>query len=692
MRKIIPEIFTKKLLFLFVENRKKTFNLKQIRYYLNSVIDIKNLKKILYDFVKRGYLISSGNDKFIFNRNLDLLVARIKKRNIIDLETGVEFKPRRKELKGVFDNELVYYFIDRKSNVRIFCHKNREEIRYVGKVIEENGRSYVKVPKKDYKIIVNDKQSYENELVVVIIKDWIYENPDGKIIKSLGDEKENNTQIHAILEEFSLPYVFPKKVLKEAKNLKVEESKKRKDYTKELTFTIDPVDAKDFDDAISFKKIKENYEIGIHIADVSHYVTKDSVIDKEAVRRATSVYLSDRVVPMLPEVLSNDKCSLNPHEEKNVFSVYITFDSNFKIINKSISKSKIISDERFSYEEAQFIIEKEKNNIPKELTILNKEKKVKKEIADAIVVLNKIAESLKIKRSNNGSIFFNKEEVRFKVNNKGEPTGYYVKKQKKANFLIEEFMLLANVTVAEKIIESKRRGVFRVHDKPDEKKIAEIESFIKRLGYNINISNSKEPNKAINKLLKIIEGKPEKNIIDMMVIRAMSKAKYSSQNIGHFGLMFDNYTHFTSPIRRYPDLIVHRIINDIINNKTKSINELESLCLHCSSMEEKATKAERASIKLMQVKYLSNKVGETFHGVVSGINERGLFVELNKNKCEGFVRMKDIPGDFYNFDRKSNTIIGQNTLAEYSLGDNVKASVLSTNIEKKHIDLKLLDY
>ena len=692
MRKIIPEIFTKKLLYLFVENRKKTFNLKQIRYYLNSVIDIKNLKNILYDFVNRGYLISSGNDKFIFNRNLDLLVARIKKRSIIDVETGVEFKPRRRELKGVFDNALAYYFIDRKSNVRIFCHKNREEIRYVGNVIEENGRSYVKVPKKDYKIIVNEKQSYENELVVVIIKDWIYENPDGKILKSLGDEKENNTQIHAILEEFSLPYVFPKNVLKEAKNLKVEESKKRKDYTKELTFTIDPVDAKDFDDAISFKKTNENYEIGIHIADVSHYVTKDSVIDKEAVRRATSVYLSDRVVPMLPEVLSNDKCSLNPHEEKNVFSVYITFDSNFKIINKSISKSKIISDERFSYEEAQFIIEKEKNNIPKELTILNKEKKVKKEIADAIVVLNKIAETLKIKRSNNGSIFFNKEEVRFKVNNKGEPTGYYVKKQKKANFLIEEFMLLANVTVAEKIIESKRRGIFRVHDKPDEKKIAEIESFIKRLGYNINISNSKEPNKAINKLLKIIEGKPEKNIIDMMVIRAMSKAKYSSQNIGHFGLMFDNYTHFTSPIRRYPDLIVHRIINDIINNKTKSINELESLCLHCSSMEEKATKAERASIKLMQVKYLSNKVGETFHGVVSGINERGLFVELNKNKCEGFVRMKDIPGDFYNFDRKSNTIIGQNTLAEYSLGDNVKASVLSTNIEKKHIDLKLLDY
>ena len=371
--------------------------------------------------------------------------------------------------------------------------------------------------------------------------------------------------------------------------------------------------------------------------------------------------------------------------------MYVTFDNDYNIINKSISKSKIISDERFSYEEAQFIIEKEKNIIPKELTILNKEKKVKKEIQEAVIILNKIAETLKTKRANKGSIFFNKEEVRFKVNDEGEPTGYYVKKQKKANFLIEELMLLANVSVAEKIIESKRKGVFRIHDKPDEKKIAEIDSFIRRLGYQINISNSKEPNKTINKLLKLIEDKPEKNIIDMMVIRAMSKAKYSSQNIGHFGLMFENYTHFTSPIRRYPDLIVHRIIDDIINNRTKNINDLESLCLHCSTMEEKATKAERASIKLMQVKYLSDKIGQTFNGVISGVNERGVFVELKENKCEGFVRMKDIPGDFYNFDRRSNTIIGQNTLAEFSLGDNVRAVVLETNLEKKHIDLKLIE-
>ena len=691
MRKIIPEIFTKKLLSLFVENKKKTYNLKQVRFFINSVVDIKTLRIILYDFVKRNYLVNTGNDKFKLNLKFKLLKGRIEKRLLVDIETGVEFKPRRSELRGIFDREIVYYFIDKRNNVKIFCHASRDEIRHVGKVVFKDNSCYVKIPKKDFKIIIEKKESYENELVVVIIKDWIYENPDGKIIKSLGDEKEHNTQIHAILEEFNLPYVFPKNVLKEAKNLKVEENKKRKDYTKELTFTIDPVDAKDFDDAISLKKIKENWEVGIHIADVSHYVIKDSVIDKEAVRRATSVYLSDRVVPMLPEVLSNDKCSLNPHEEKNVFSVYVTFDNNYNIINKSITKSKIISDERFSYEEAQFIIEKEKNIIPKELTILNKEKKVKKEIQEAVIILNKIAETLKRKRANKGSIFFNKEEVRFKVNDKGEPTGYYVKKQKKANFLIEELMLLANVSVAEKIIESKRKGVFRIHDKPDEKKIAEIDSFIRRLGYQINISNSKEPNKTINKLLKLIEDKPEKNIIDMMVIRAMSKAKYSSQNIGHFGLMFENYTHFTSPIRRYPDLIVHRIIDDIINNRTKNINDLESLCLHCSTMEEKATKAERASIKLMQVKYLSDKIGQTFNGVISGVNERGVFVELKENKCEGFVRMKDIPGDFYNFDRRSNTIIGQNTLAEFSLGDNVRAVVLETNLEKKHIDLKLIE-
>jgi len=692
MKRIIPEILTKKILHLFFENRKKTFNLKQIKFFIGNVLDIKLLKPILYEFVKYGYLSNTGNDKFRLSKSFKFLKGRINKRVLIDLESGIEFKPRRSELKGLFDGESVYYYINKREQIRILSFYNREQLKLVGKVINEGKYQYVKIPKKDYRVFIDDKKNYEKEIVVVRIKDWLYEDPYGEVVKSLGDENENETQIHAILEEFSLPYVFPKEVLKEAEKIKIDYDKKeREDYRKELTFTIDPVDAKDFDDAISFKKENDEIEVGIHIADVSHFVEKDSVIDKEAIKRATSVYLSDRVVPMLPEKLSNDVCSLNPNEDKLVFSVYVSFDNNFNIKKSRISKSLINSNERFSYAEAQHIIENKKGIIPKESTILNKDKKVCKELVDSIITLNSIAENLKNKRKNNGSIFFNKEEVRFKVNEKGEPVDFMIKKQKKANFLIEEFMLLANVTVAEKIIESKRKGVFRIHDKPDEKKIAEIEKFVKNIGYNINIINSKEPNKEINRLLRLADKKPEKNVLDMMVIRAMSKAKYSTQNIGHFGLMFENYTHFTSPIRRYPDLIVHRIINEILKKEKNSQYDLENTCLHCSSMEEKATKAERASTKLMQVKYLQDKTDQVFKGVISGMNDRGVFVEINDNKCEGLVKMKDIPNDFYNFDKRTNAVIGQNTLQEYVLGDPVFVKVQKTNIEKKQIDFKIIE-
>ena len=692
MKRIIPEILTKKILHLFFENRKKTFNLKQIKFFIGNVLDIKLLKPILYEFVKYGYLSNAGNDKFRLSKSFKFLKGRINKRFLIDLETGIEFKPRRSELKGLFEGELVYYYINKREQIRILTFYNREQIKLVGKVINEGKYQYVKIPKKDYRVFIDDRKNYEKEIVVVKIKDWLYEDPYGEVVKSLGDENENETQIHAILEEFSLPYVFPKEVLKEAEKIKINYDKKeREDYKKELTFTIDPVDAKDFDDAISFKKDNNEIEVGIHIADVSHFVEKNSVIDKEAIKRATSVYLSDRVVPMLPEKLSNDVCSLNPNEDKLVFSVYVSFDKDFNIKKSRISKSVINSNERFSYAEAQHIIDKKNGIIPKESTILNKEKKVSKELVDSIITLNSIAENLKNKRKNSGSIFFSKEEVRFKVNEKGEPVDFMIKKQKKANFLIEEFMLLANVTVAEKIIESKRKGVFRIHDKPDEKKIAEIERFVKNIGYNINIINSKEPNKEINKLLALAEKKPEKNVLDMMVIRAMSKAKYSTQNIGHFGLMFENYTHFTSPIRRYPDLIVHRIINEILKKEKSTQADLENTCLHCSSMEEKATKAERASTKLMQVKYLQDKTDQVFKGVISGMNERGVFVEINDSKCEGLVKMKDIPNDFYNFDKRTNTVVGQNTLQEYVLGDPVFVKVQKTNIEKKQIDFKIIE-
>ena len=436
MKRIIPEILTKKILHLFFENKKKTFNLKQIKFFIGNVLDIKLLKPILYEFVKYGYISNVGNDKFRLSKSFKFLKGRINKRVLIDLETGIEFKPRRSELKGLFEGELVYYYINKREQIRILTFYNREQIKLVGKVINEGKYQYVKIPKKDYRVFIDDRKNYENEIVVVKIKDWLYEDPYGEVVKSLGDENENETQIHAILEEFSLPYVFPKEVLKEAEKIKIDYDKnEREDYKKELTFTIDPVDAKDFDDAISFKKDNNEIEAGIHIADVSHFVEKNSVIDKEAIKRATSVYLSDRVVPMLPEKLSNDVCSLNPNEDKLVFSVYVSFDKDFNIKKSRISKSVINSNERFSYAEAQHIIDKKNGIIPKESTILNKEKKVSKELVDSIITLNSIAENLKNKRKNSGSIFFSKEEVRFKVNEKGEPVDFMIKKQKKANFL-----------------------------------------------------------------------------------------------------------------------------------------------------------------------------------------------------------------------------------------------------------------
>ena len=426
------------------------------------------------------------------------------------------------------------------------------------------------------------------------------------------------------------------------------------------------------------------------IADVTHYVRENTAIDEEARKRATSVYLSDRVVPMLPETLSNDLCSLNPNEDKNVFSVLVEFDKEHNIKNTTFTKSKINSNERMSYEEAQFVLTQNKNELPANITITKKKRSVSKELQDAILYLNKVAVNLKKKRKKEGSVFFNKEEIRFVVE-KGEPVDYKIKTQKEANHLIEEFMLLANIMVARKIKEKKRTAVFRIHDYPDEEKIIELERFAKNLGYYVNISNSKNINDAINSLLKAVENKPEKNVVDMMVIRSMSKAKYSTNNIGHFGLGFEDYTHFTSPIRRYPDIIVHRLLNAVLLSKTPKQENLENTCLHCSRMEELATKAERSSIKMMQVKYMSKQINKKFNAVVSGIIERGVFVEIKDNKCEGLVRMKDIPNDYFIYDSKNLKAVGQHTHEEYSLGDEVLIKVLGTDLDKKQIDFKILE-
>ena len=695
MNRIDLNILEKKAASLFFENKKKTYNIKQIKFFLNVEIDSIYIKDLLRNLFLKKCINISEHDKYSFNKSSVFLVGTIGKRKakLIDLQSSAELEISRKESTGFFENDTVYYSINKKGKVNVLSIKKRTDQKFVGEVeINKNIKS-VLIRKQNVRFIIEDRQAKKEDLVVVRLKDWKYEEPEGEVLKVIGKSTDSEAQTHAILEEFSLPYVFSDKVEQETNSIKKELDleKYREDQTSKLTFTIDPEDAKDFDDALSFKKLEDSsLEVGVHIADVSHYVKTKTELDKEAFYRATSVYLADRVVPMLPEKLSNDLCSLNPREKKNVFSVFFVFNKNHKISNIRFCKSLIISDERFSYEEAQHIIESNDKAIPAEKTILGKEKKVNQNLFEAIKKLYSISKSLKKEREEKGSIFFNKEEIRFDIDKKGNPVGYKIKKQKEANFLIEEFMLLANKAVATKIKEHTRTGVYRVHDLPDEKKLVEIERFIKNLGYNNRLVNAKNINKEINNLLKSCEGKPEKNVIDMMVIRAMSKAKYSSQNIGHFGLKFENYSHFTSPIRRYPDLMVHRILFSILKKEKFHDKDIEEKCLHCSQREELATKAERASTKLMQVKYMSERVNEKFNGIVSGINERGVFVEIISNKCEGFVRMKDIPDDYFVYDFKTNTLIGQNTKEEYCLGDKVLIRVQKTDFEKKHIDFKIL--
>ena len=695
MNKIDLNILEKKAASLFFKNKKKTFNIKQILFFLNVKIDSVYIKEILRNLHSKKCIIIKDFDKYSYNNNSKFfkgIVAR-RRRKIIDTLSSEELDADKKELLGFFEKDTIYYSINKKGRLNILSIDQRLEQKFVGEVEINKNKKTVFIRKENTRFLVEDKQAKKGDLVVLRLKDWRYEDPEGEVLKIIGKASDSEAQTHAILEEFTLPYVFPEAVEQETKNIEKDVSLEsfREDHSTKLTFTIDPEDAKDFDDALSYQKTENScVEVGVHIADVSHYVQTETELDKEAFNRATSVYLADRVVPMLPEKLSNDLCSLNPNEKKNVFSVFFLFTNNNRIKNIRFCKSLIVSDERLSYEEAQHIIEKKETTIPSEKTILKKEKKIDKDVAGSIKHLYAISKILKNEREQKGSIFFNKEEIRFNVNNKGEPTGYKIKKQKEANFLIEEFMLLANKAVATKIKDNTRSGVYRVHDLPDEKKLVEIERFIKNLGYNNRLVNSQNINKEINTLLKACEGKPEKNVIDMMVIRAMSKAKYSSKNIGHFGLRFENYSHFTSPIRRYPDLMVHRILFSILKKEKYYDKKIEEKCFHCSQREELATKAERASTKLMQVKYMSSRLNEKFAGIVSGINERGVFVEVISNKCEGFVRMKDIPYDYFVYNHRSNTLLGQNTKEEYSLGDKVLIRVEKTNLEKKHIDFKIL--
>ena len=603
---------------------------------------------------------------------------------------------KENDLMNALDGDLVKVMIYSKKakngrqEGRVVEVVERDRDEFVGRV-EISPRFAFVVP--DFKKMHHDifikkgdlMDVQHNQKVVVKITEWRDEdkNPTGKVVRVLGNSGEHEVEIHSIMAEFGLPFEYPGEVEREAEaisdKITAKDIKGRKDFRDVLTFTIDPADAKDFDDAISYQKLPNgNIELGVHIADVTHYVKMDTLLEKEAYQRATSVYLVDRTIPMLPERLSNGLCSLRPHEDKLTFSCVFELDQDAKVLNHWIGRTVIHSDRRFAYEEAQENIDQQQGDFYEELTFLNE-----------------LAKKLRERRFQKGAINFETVEVKFKLDENGTPLGLVVKERKDIHKLIEEFMLLANKTVAE-FIYNKNKGkdtfVYRIHDHPDLDRLATFANFAKKFGHEITIDEDTNVSRTLNDLMDDIVGKPEQNVLEQLAIRSMAKAKYTTLPKGHFGLAFAHYTHFTSPIRRYPDMMVHRLLQHYLDGgKSPEAEPWEEKCLHSSEREKRAADSERASIKYKQVEYMALAEKKDYDGIVTGVTEWGVFVEITETKCEGMVRLTDIKDDYYEFDEKNMRLIGTKNKKMITLGDKVMVKVVNTDINRRTIDLEFVN-
>lgn len=688
----------------FIARPDKVVGLTQINRELHlATHPLKRLCfEILEEMADNGFLKKASSNEYMLNTHGQVLTGTFQRKsngkNIFLPEDGSEpvMIAERNSAHAMNNDQVKISFFARR--------RNRAPEGEVIEILKRSNSTFVGTLKVDkhYAFLLTENRTLANDIfipkeklkggktgdkAIVKVIEWPQEakNPIGQVVDILGKAGDNNTEMHAILAEFGLPYVYPKAVEKAAdklpKTISKEDRAQREDFRHVPTFTIDPKDAKDFDDALSIRRLPSGlWEVGVHIADVTHYVKEGTLIDKEAFKRATSVYLVDRTVPMLPESLCNVLCSLRPDEEKLTFSVVFQMNGKAEISNSRIVHTVIRSNRRFSYEEAQQIIETGEGDYK-----------------DELLELNKLARILRKNRLANGAIDFDRIEMHFEIDEKGKPVGVYFKESKEANQLIEEFMLLANRTVAERIGKApkdKKTKVFpyRIHDVPEPDKLEGLNAFVNRFGYKIRTSGKRgEISKSLNRLLRDVKHKKEQNLIETVSLRAMQKARYSIYNIGHYGLAFDYYTHFTSPIRRYPDMMVHRLLTRYLGGgRSVQADKYEEFCEHCSNMEQTAANAERASIKYKEVEYMSERIGQEYEGTVSGVTEWGLYVEINENKCEGMIPMHCLDDDYYEFDEKNYCLVGRRHRHKYSLGDTVRIKVSRTDLEKKQLDFDLV--